>query len=270
MATTRPVRAGERTASTDRELGTFLAVTFAISWGLGVGGSVLLGPSAFLIGVFGPLLGALYTARRYQGSTRSVWQPLLRWRLGLRWYVIAVALPLVLVGLAYGLVQGLGGTWEVEDAYPIGGAVLFFVLAIFIAGGPEEPGWRGFALPRLQVRYTALGASLVLGAIWALWHAPLWFMPDLFYADLNYPLYALQILAMSVIYTWLYNTTGGGVLLAVVLHASTNVASAYLAPDVLPQLVLSLLWVTVAAAIVLRHGPHDLAPTARATPQPSI
>lgn len=82
-----------------------------------------------------------------------------------------------------------------------------------------------YALPRLQSRWDALTASVVLGAIWALWHAPLWFMSELPFQDLNYPLYTLQILAMCVIYTWIYNSTGGSVLLAMILHASTNLAN---------------------------------------------
>lgn len=260
MATMHTVQSGaERTtAGTERELWTFLAATFAISWGVGIGGSVVLGPSAYLIGVFGPLLAALLAAHRYEGSTRSVWRPILHWRVAARWYVVAIALPLLIVGAAYALVHGLGGSWDVEDALPVGGAVAFFFAAIVVAGGPEEPGWRGYALPRLQVRFNALTASLALGAIWALWHAPLWFIPDLFYADLNFPLYALQILAMSVVYTWIYNATGGSVLLPVILHASTNVASFYLAPTVVPQLTLTLLWIAVAAAITLRYGPTHL------------
>jgi membrane protease YdiL (CAAX protease family) len=173
MAVIRPAASvADGTTNPERELWTFLAVAFAVSWGIGIGGSLVLGPSAYLIGVFGPLLAALFTARRSEGSTRSVWRPILHWRVATRWYVVAVALPLTLVAIAYGIVTALGGTWEVDDAYPVGGAIIFFVAALFVAGGPEEPGWRGYALPRLQLRYSALVASLVLGAIWALWHAP--------------------------------------------------------------------------------------------------
>jgi membrane protease YdiL (CAAX protease family) len=82
-----------------------------------------------------------------------------------------------------------------------------FLLVVTIGGGFEEPGWRGFALPRLQARHTPLKATLILGLVWGGWHLPL------------YGLGAVGPLLFVFFYTWLYNRTGS-VLLCILLHAS--------------------------------------------------
>jgi uncharacterized protein len=258
----RQFRTG-RPTNADRELLAFLAATFVISWGVGVGGAALLGPAAYLLGVFGPALAAVWASRHYEGTARGVWIAARRWRTAPRWYVVSLLLPLVLVAVAFGAVRLLGGEWELDEPMALPMAAAFLVFAFFVAGGPEEVGWRGYALPRLQSRWNALVASLVLGGIWALWHAPLWFLSDLPFQELSFPLYATQIMGMSVVYTWLYNATRGSVLLAMVLHASHNLAAVYLATTLPAQAALTALWLVVALALVARYGSDDLARTPR-------
>jgi uncharacterized protein len=253
----------EQVARPERELWVFLAAAFGVSWGVGVAGSVLLGPAAYLFGVFGPAIAALWVTRRYEGSVRSLWAHVVRWRLSWRWYLAALAIPLAILAAARVTVSLLGGSWQLDEAMPLPGAAAFLVFAFLVAGGPEELGWRGYALPRLQSRWDALTSSLILGVIWAFWHLPLWFMPDLLFEELNYPLYATQVVASCVIYTWLYNSTGGSVLLAMLLHASTNLSAVYLPAALQPQLALTVAWVAAAALIVVRFGPRDLARGAR-------
>jgi membrane protease YdiL (CAAX protease family) len=108
----------------------------------------------------------------------------------------------------------------------LGMIMLVFLNELLQAGGlPEEPGWRGFALPRLQTRVSPLTASIILGPLWALWHGPLligmlqeagpWRM-------------LLRILMIGVTFTWLYNRTSGSLLAVMLLHASWNTALAFL------------------------------------------
>jgi uncharacterized protein len=160
-------------------------------------------------------------------------------------------------------VTALGGSWTVEDPMPLAVLPVWFGLTVLFFGGPEEPGWRGYALPRLQCRYNALAASLALGAVWALWHGPLWFMPDLGYQDLSYPLYVIQVMALCVVFTWLFNSTGGSVLLAVLMHAAANTSLVYLAPATHAQLGVTIAWCVVAAMIVVRYGVDDLSGSER-------
>ena len=100
----------------------------------------------------------------------------------------------------------------------------FFILLL---GGPlaEEFGWRGYALDRLQVSYNALIASVILGFVWGLWHLPLFFMPrqEMYY---NVPIwgFVLGTIFFSIIFTWVYNNTGGSILAALLLHTTGNLA----------------------------------------------
>jgi uncharacterized protein len=93
-------------------------------------------------------------------------------------------------------------------------ALLGFALFVLIFGPvPEEIGWRGDALDALQARWSALGASLLLGVAWALWHAPLFFIAG-YYAGGAPPepvLFTVGILVHSVLYTWIYNHTHSAV-----------------------------------------------------------
>ena len=86
----------------------------------------------------------------------------------------------------------------------------------------EELGWRGFALPLLQRERSALGVSLVLGAIWGLWHFPLYLVGTDIRPLSIFPAFVLAVIATSVICTWLYNSTGGSLLIVVLFHAASN------------------------------------------------
>jgi uncharacterized protein len=96
-------------------------------------------------------------------------------------------------------------------------------------GGPlnEEPGWRGFALPRLQQRHSPLVASLFVGAVWGLWHLPLHLM-GIYPGGAWGAVIRVQELPRAVVFTWLYNRTGGSLLIAVLFHATINTTSLFL------------------------------------------
>jgi membrane protease YdiL (CAAX protease family) len=86
----------------------------------------------------------------------------------------------------------------------------------------EEVGWRGYALPALQARYGALVSSVVLGTMWALWHLPLFFNPDMFYSNMPFVIQLAIQVPMAILFTWVFNSTGGSVLLAILLHSMIN------------------------------------------------
>src|SRR6266545_4850971 len=156
---------------------------------------------------------------------------LVRWRLGISWYLfVLVGIPLVyLLGaivVAGGRLPDVPGSLllRLAQSYPIGFVFTFFT------GGPlfEEPGWRGFALPRLQQRYRPLAGSLILGVLWALWHLPMFLIPG-FAADnggLSFSglgVFLLTALAFTVIMTWVFHPTRASLLLAILLHTSINI-----------------------------------------------
>jgi membrane protease YdiL (CAAX protease family) len=111
-------------------------------------------------------------------------------------------------------------------------AIVEFGYAFFVGGGvSEEPGWRGFLLPRLQERFNPLMASLLVWIPWALWHAPLDFAG---YAGSTFATYlrtrVFILVPLSIIITWVYNRCGKTILSAALFHSAFNVA-----PDFVPS-----------------------------------
>jgi uncharacterized protein len=242
-----------------RELLEFLVAAFVVSWIVGGVGVLALGELGLGLGALCPGLVALWLTRRHEGSFRPLLRRIVRWRIAGRWYAIALLLPALALGAAYGASLVIGAPWgTTQEGRGAGEIVVFFLLAVVLLGGPEEPGWRGYALPRLQSRWNALTASIMLGVIWALWHAPLWFIPGLFIADVNYPAYAAQILGMTVVYTWLFNSTGGSILLAMVLHASNNTVQQFVPMSLTAEVAMAITWCAMAAMLVLACGPRNL------------
>ncbi len=185
-------------------------------------------PSALVFWI-GLTLAAYLTAALSGGwpAVRDLLARLIRWRVGALWYAVALlltpllALLAILVSALFGAAPQIGA---LLPAAAIPGQLLF---GIFFFTLTEETAWRGFALPRLQGRFNALAAGLILGALWALWHLPLWFIPASFQATLPYTGFFLLTVAQSVLFSWLFNHTHGSVLLAGLFHASADVAIPY-------------------------------------------
>ena len=148
-----------------------------------------------------------------------------RWRVRPVWYlVVFVGVPLAilaafLLSLAWGAALPPAPPASIWRGLPLE-FVLFVVLAFV-----EEVGWRGYLQPHLQRRYGALAASLNVGVIWALYHLAQWFIPSTGQADKwPFPIFAVYCVALSVLLAWIYNGTGGSLLLAILAHAAMNAA----------------------------------------------
>lgn len=160
-------------------------------------------------------------------AVRSLARGLLRWRVAPRHYAFALlALPAVyLVGAALAAALGhsfpappaAGHPWQV---WAPALASSFLLTALFSGGLCEELGWRGFLLPELQKRFSPLTASLILAPIWVFWHLPI-YLNGIRPAE-SLPRFLLQGFVLSILFTWLYNRTGGSLLLVVLLHATVN------------------------------------------------
>ena len=126
---------------------------------------------------------------------------------------------------------------------------LFLVILTLTDGLGEELGWRGFALPRLLTRHNALVASLILGVIWGLWHLPLVWTEGAPMYQLPIWLFLVDITAKSVLFTWVFLHTRGSVLLAMLLHAATNLF--VVSPNLTTSGDLTLLLLAAAAKWLL-------------------
>lgn len=137
-------------------------------------------------------------------------------------------------------------------------ALLILGTAVSVwAQAGEEVGWRGYALPRLARHIGLAGASLVLGVIWAVWHLPLFVLPDSGSTGQSFAVYLLQVMALSVAIAFLYWKTEGSLLLVMLLHAAVNnttgIVPAAVGGDVTPIALGGSLvaWATVALSWVV-------------------
>ena len=174
-------------------------------------------------------------------------QDVVQWRAGWVWYGVAIGLPVALAVAVQALHVMLGGALVSGPGDPL---ALIAILALLVVG--EEIGWRGFALPRLQARLGGLGASVVLGVLWAAWHLANTTIPGLERYWDAFPAFALFVVAQTVLFTWIANRTHGSVLLAWLFHAAINVAgSRFAIGDPVQQWWLSAAVFGAVALVVL-------------------
>lgn len=147
------------------------------------------------------------------------------------WYLIAILLipSSLLLGTIFTLFLGQDVYWI---SLPVGLeligliAITFMYTFFYGAGTNEEPGWRGFALPRLQTKFSPLIASIILGLIWGFWHTPI-YLPQ-YGSFIQYGIFLLNTIKIAIILTWLYNRTGGSVLATALMHTIGNITYEFL------------------------------------------
>jgi membrane protease YdiL (CAAX protease family) len=289
---------GERTSESPpagrRDVWGYLLFSHGWTW-LFWGVNVVVGLDAFgfpgvaftALGGVGPMLGGVVMSRVTYGREglrdlrRRLVDPK---RIPLRWFAVALLLqPLFLVvAAAVALLLGVSvdpiDAAELLDLLSDPVALVAYAGFVLLLGPlPEEIGWRGYLLDRLQLRRPALASSLLVGVVWASWHAPLFFMPG-YYADLDYhpdPLaFGLTIVVGSVVYTWIFNNTARSVLAAILYHFAGNFTgqtvdlvggTQFLDAGVRVAFVsVLLLW--WGASHLRRDGPRPLPPFAGSPP----
>jgi membrane protease YdiL (CAAX protease family) len=203
----------------------FVALTFGVSWALFLAGRAEspARPILILLGTIAPSLVALALTASQQGRAGAI--ALLRRILNppaaAKWYVFAAAY-MAAVKLAVAMVHRTStGEWPQFGTTPVFVMVLAILVSTPVQAG-EEIGWRGYALPRLAGAMGLPLASVVLGVIWAAWHLPFFFMPAADLLGQSFPLYLLQVTALSVAMAWLYWRACGTLLPVMVMHAAVN------------------------------------------------
>ncbi len=266
-----------------REAALFLALTLGLSYLVFWGPLALFqvtavsfvsgktGPAwaiaLYIIGGFVPsgVAVGLIGLREGRRGLADLWRRMTQFRLGWRMYAAAVAIAVVGTACQIAL-NGLLG-----HAFDLG---LFLVqlpsvLPLLVLGPlSEELGWRGYAQDRLQTRWSHQLASLIIGAVWALWHLPLFFMPGTSQHELAMPFigFFFGILSMSVMFGWLHNHTGGSVWMAIFFHwiytyagqvVATGITrnSLYNALEYSPYVAMALLVIFVWGQELKRRAP---------------
>jgi membrane protease YdiL (CAAX protease family) len=266
-------RLNPTTLATRSRLPLFFLLTLVLSWSAWVPAAIaavqgqesILAPTGLLGGLarWAPGLVAVLVVALAGGRAAAgdLLRPLRIWRVGLGWYLFVLAYPVaiqfvgrgidILLGRAAELTSPLVATFGERYAAMVPVVILFAFPGVFA----EELGWRGFALPRLQERYSALLSSVVLGIFWGLWHIPLFV-----YFENALPTLIMEVLTFvpaAVLYTWVYNNTRGSLLLVSLLHLAEQLTNSFL--GTLPTYTDEVLTWALATFVILLAGPAHLA-----------
>jgi uncharacterized protein len=265
-----------------RALVVFFALAYALSWSWaiplaaareivrrGVGW-----PTHYPL-LLGPAIAAVVVTAWTMGrpGVRELLARIVRWRVPLRWWLAAVS-PSMFLGLALIVMVAAGKALpSVADFGQFSGTpsigLVGVLLLIFLGAIGEETGWRGYALPQLQRRFSPLTSSLIIAALWFGWHLPQFFLIAA-YRDSSPVQYVGMFLGLAcgaVILTWLYNWSGGSILLVAVWHGLYNfISGTQAATGMLAAVVSTLVMIQGVVLIVLevrarrRGRPSVLAP----------
>jgi uncharacterized protein len=242
---------------------TFFLLAYALSWWPSILYAFDLLPQP-IVG-FGPFLAALVVLAITVGKPGIVGllRRMVRWRVAPVWYAVALLLP-VAITLAAVAVNVLLGA-QAPSAAELGGWTgLFSTFAILLlvpglGGAWEEPGWRGYALLRLQARRSALIASLILWVGVAVWHLPLMVVGEVHWSE---PVF---LLGFVIVFNWVFNNANGSVLIIMLMHAMNNtVSGSFFGPmfsgadSVRFSWLFAALWCAVAIVVVVVAGPAHL------------
>jgi uncharacterized protein len=216
----------------------FVVLAYAITWSVWVpralaSQGLLSARWPIALGAYwtyGPAVAAVITAALAgRGALRELGARLVRWRLRWWWYLIVLLGPAAYWGVVYAMANLLGLFGQLRQPplleQGLAAAVPLFLVLALTDGLGEEPGWRGFLLPRQLEHLTRLVASCLLGVIWAVWHLPQFWTQGATWAGSSPLLLVLELPAVSIVYTWVFEHTKGSVLIAILLHAALNLCT---------------------------------------------
>lgn len=270
--------------TTWRSLLQFYGLACLISWGvwlplylpaLGVHGLPVL-PLHHALGGLGPMVAAFWMTRREGKSTAGLLRAMLQWKPVL-YLLIALAGPFllqiaagVMIFIRSGHLPDFSG-WGTSREFPHWNGITFFLYNLLFFGFGEETGWRGFALPRLQRKFEALPASLILAGFWALWHWPLFlYRPGYVSMDMaGTSGWLLSLTTGSILLCWLFNGSRGSLLACAIFHATVDIVftARYQDPDIVPYTgMLITVW---GGVIVFWFKPRHLSSGKRILSVPS-
>ena len=259
-----------------RALVAFFALAYALSWSwvipLAAAHQVVhrgAGWPTHYPALLGPAIAAVVVTAWTMGrpGLRDLGARLVRWRVALRWWLVAVSpaafltLGLVAMRVAGKPLPAVGDFGRFSGT-PAIGLVGVFLLITFVGSLGEETGWRGYALPQLQRRFSPLTATLILALFWFLWHLPQFAVIGTYrdFGPVGYLGMFLGLTCGAIVLTWLYNRSGGSILLVIVWHGVYNfVGATQAATGTLAAIVSTLIMVQGIILVVVelrarRHG----------------
>lgn len=257
-----------------------ILLMFLLTWPIDLANSGILPvPVPFVVGLllgWGFVFASLIMTGLTLGKDGIValLKRFLIWRVNWKWFLVAFLLfpamqfaSVLLTAWLTGVPADFGNIM-VYQVVPLAMNVLLLIVFWFlfeVITNGEEIGWRGYVLPRLQAKYNALVASLIVGVIWGAWHLPK-FLGVGASSERSFAWFMVFHVAEAVLYTWLYNNTRGSLLLVTIFHASGNTAGAFLpisfaAPGGFMPNIMILLYILAAIIVTILAGPERLSRT---------
>lgn len=209
----------------------FFLLCFLISWTCWLSVVILTAGSGSVsgfepiiyIGVLGPFISSIIVTGLESGITgiRNFAAKIMKWNVGIPWLLASILIPPVVYVGAASIGILLGGDTPSLSITIWSDGVILFLYSIFLSGGLEEPGWRGYVLPKLESKQNPIRASILLGLVWVFWHFPLFLVPS--YAISGGSIFGLLLIGIpiSFIFTWLYNGTES-VFVCILTHSLMN------------------------------------------------
>lgn len=255
-----------------KRLALFFALTYALTWVCFITVAArpmppLLGQTLALAGASAPALAAIALTAHHDGApgVRVLLRPAVRWRVPVFYYIFALFFIAVVKLIVAVLIRLSTAAWPAFGNHPLPLMLVATLISTPFQAG-EEIGWRGLALPQLARHFGLAPASLVLGVIWACWHLPQFYIRQADTWRQSFPMYFLQVVAISVAMAWLWARTHQSLLLPMLFHAANNNFKD-IVPSALPQplgvftfhaslvgwLTVAFLW--AAAAVFLATMP---------------
>jgi CAAX protease family protein len=244
----------------------YVVAAYTISWGIwwplvAAGGAAPDSALRYLhlVGGLGPAVAGVLAVRHLDGprGLRRVADRVWRWRVGLRWHMLAWGSPFVLLGAAVLFIRVVTADaqpvrFDRSEEFPRLPMALYWAASLVAYGFGEELGWRGVLLPRLQARFGTLASTAIVSVVWAGWHLPLfWFAPGMSrMGGAEVAGWYASLFTGSVLFTWLFNATGGSVLITAVFHGAMDVAFLATGPRLLPAVLGAFVTVWGLALLV--------------------
>jgi uncharacterized protein len=238
---------------------TFVVLAFALSWW--VWPFHLLNPNSVAMIPFGPVIAAFIVTGITEGKagTKDLLRRMFRWRVNIGWYALALLLPLAAVYAAININVLFGA--PVPEPVPVDAWLVLLLSiplrALVAGGGGEEPGWRGFLLPRLQASRSPFVASAIVAAVWTVWHLPILLTDTT--GQRPALQFALFIAALSFFFTWVCNNARQSLLILIVIHGTVDAVAAFFFPQYIDNAadysrlwwIMVALWGVASATVLL-------------------
>lgn len=243
----------------------FVLLTYLITWSVEIPlaltkhgyADIHISKALQTICTLSPGIAAIILTAVYFGKNglRSLFKAIVKWRVRYSMYLLLIILGIALCGLSLIIFNLITGQ-SIRPDDPIN-FVFYFIIILPLSALWEETGWRGFLLPLLQGKYTTLKASLIIGFIWGLWHLPIYLAINP-YGDKTIIFFLMMFIgcfALSVIATYLFNSTKGSLLICILFHNAINTSAVYffgnINGDELRPLLIWILLLIVSAVIII-------------------